>query len=156
MADVCISYDGESAESVARQICETLEKDGISCWYMGRDMRKGALRGVIAEEIQDCRVFLVILSAKALQSAYVKAEIALAAQGFGDNREQGLIAFLVDDGVADDARKGAYLQRFLLVDGCPPDAENLRKLKNAVLLRTFPKGYGPASAARSRVRAAYL
>lgn len=140
MADVCISYDEKSAESVARQIANALEKDGISCWYVGRDMEKGALRGAITEAIEDCRVFLLILSEKAMKSAYVKAEIALAEGGFDDGKERKLIAFRIDDSGA-EAQLGEFLDElrarddfpsdiapFQIADGCPLNME-LWKLK---------------------------
>ena len=144
MADVCISYDEKSAESVARQISATLERDGISCWYVGRDMEKGALRGAITEAIEDCCVFLLILSERSIHSEYVKNEIALAVRGFDDNRKRELIAFRVDN-VNAEAQLDAFLDElrarddfpsniapFQVADGCPPDAEHIGTLLKQV------------------------
>ena len=128
MADVFISYDEDSAESVARQIAETLEADGISCWYVGRDMEKGALRGVITEAIEDCRVFLLILNEKAIKSAYVQTETALAFRRMERNEKVALRLFRVED----CSLKGSAIEYYLIsqdiIDGCPPDAEHIQAL----------------------------
>lgn len=137
MADVCISYDEDSAESVARQISGALEKSGISCWYMGRDMEKGALRGAITEAIEDCRVFLLILSEQSIHSEYVKNEIALAVRGFDDSRKRELVALRVDDGDA-EAQLDAFLDELRARDDFPLNiapfqiAENLEALKTRI------------------------
>ena len=128
MADVCISYDEKSAESVARQVAETLERSGISCWYVGRDMEKGLLRGAITQAIRDCRVFLLVLSEKAMKSAYVKAEIALAVGGFDDNRKRELVAFRVDD-VGAEGQLNAFLDELRARDDFPSDIAPFRILE---------------------------
>ena len=141
MADVFISYDENSAGDIVRQISETLEKDGISCWYAGRDMKKDALRGVTTKAIRDCRVFLLVLNENALKSAYVQSEIALVTQGFGDERKQELVAFRVDSDVSVETRLDAFLEQlrarddfsstfghFRIMDGCPPDELRIANL----------------------------
>lgn len=123
MADVYISYDEKTAENIVRQISEALEKDGISCWYAGRDMEKDELRGVITEAIENCRAFLLILNKSALQSAYVQSEIALAVQGFGDEKDRKLIAFRTDE--CDVSANPRILSHFQIINGFPLDSDKI-------------------------------
>ena len=135
MADVCISYDEDSAENVARQVAEALESDGISCWYVGRDMEKGLLRGAITKAIRDCRVFLLILSEQSIHSEYVKNEIALALQGFDDNRKRELVAFRVDNSNA-ETQLNAFLDKLQARDDFPSNIAPFQIAWNMEALKT--------------------
>ena len=97
MADVFISYSMRSAGKVVQKISETLERDGISCWYAGRDMPPGAFADSATREIDDCRVLLAILNQESIHSAHVATELALAFDRFNDGQQIELIPFLIDN-----------------------------------------------------------
>ena len=125
MADVFISYDENSAGDIVRQISETLERGGISCWYAGRDMEKGELRGVVTEAIEDCRIFLLLLNENALKSAYVQSEIALVVRGFDDGKARKRIALRTDNAPV-DAQLSEFLERLQARDDFPSDIKPFR------------------------------
>ena len=139
MADVFISYHMESAGEVVRRIGAVLEADGVSCWYAERDMTLGAFVGEIAEEIENCKVFLLVLNKESFHSAYVAAELALAFDRYAhDCRQIALIPFRIDQ---TDIRKGdnricktiwLYTIQFPYIDGVPPDAAHIRTLAGNV------------------------
>ena len=121
MADVFISYDENSAGDIVRQISETLERGGISCWYAGRDMEKGELRGVVTEAIEDCRIFLLLLNENALKSAYVQTEVALVVRGFDDGKARNRIALRTDNAPV-DAQLSKFLERLEARDDFPSNS----------------------------------
>ena len=84
MADVFISYHEKSSGDIAKQIAEALNDVGVSCWYAEKDMPTGAdFARVIPEEINRCKIFLLILDDGATQSRHVESELGLA---FGGDR----------------------------------------------------------------------
>ena len=140
MADVFLSYAGDSGRARAEQIARHLEETGISCWYADRDIPPGVdmFAGFMTRAIRECRVFLLILNQEAARSAYVQSESALALRRILNYENLTLLAFRVDDvdTRADDFR--LYdLPRFQIVDGCAPDA--LRKLGSQIARIVGPK-----------------
>ena len=139
MADVFISYHMKSAGEVAQRIGAALEADGISCWYAGRDMKLGAFAGVIVEEIEACKVFLLILDEQSFHSAHVANEIALAFDRYAHDKPQiEIIPFLIDPAIQ---RKGNdrisktiryYAIQFSYMDGVPPDEAHIRALAEKI------------------------
>lgn len=139
MADVFISYHMESAGEVVRRIAEALERDGVSCWYAERDMTPGAFAGVIVEEIEACKVFLLILNEQSFHSAHVANEIALAFDHYAhDGGQIALIPFRIDQ---TNLRKGDsrickaiwyYTIQFPYIDGVPPDVAHIWLLVESV------------------------
>lgn len=139
MADVFISYHMKSASEDVRRIAGALERDGISCWYAERDMTPGAFAGEITEEIEKCKVFLLILNKESFHSAHVASELALAFDRYAhDSRQIALIPFRIDQ---TDLRKGDnricktiryYTIQFPYIDGFPPDAAHIRALTGNV------------------------
>lgn len=139
MADVFISYHMNSAGEVVCEICDTLERDGISCWYADRDMSLGAFAGTATQEIEACKIFLLILNKESSHSAHVAAETALAFDRYAhDSRQIELIPFLIDQ---TDLRKEKdrisksiryYTILFPSVDGVPPDDAHIQALKGKI------------------------
>ena len=139
MADVFISYHMESAGEVVRQIAEALERDGVSCWYAGRDMEFGAFAGVIVEQIEACKVFLAVLNRDALCSAHVAAEFALAFQRYNeDDKQIRLVPFMIDQTKFNEINSpncdsiGYCAALFSQIDGVPPDEAHIRALAEKI------------------------
>lgn len=79
MADVFISYHEKSAGDMAQQIADALENIGISCWYARRDMPPGGdFARNIPPQINECRLFLLLLNEDVYQSRHVENEVGLA------------------------------------------------------------------------------
>ena len=93
MADVFISYHVASAAGVVRQIAEQLRKRGVTYWHSEGDMKPGFdFAQVAPQEIEDCKVFLLILDEGAVNSIHVGTELALA---FDRIHEISIIPFRV-------------------------------------------------------------
>ena len=75
MADVFISYCRAGTSNLARQIAQRLDELGISCWYDTKSVNVGGIADFITREIQDCKVFLLLLDESANASSYVFAEV---------------------------------------------------------------------------------
>ena len=137
MADVFISYhENANTENIVRRIAEKLEESGISCWYAGRDSLPGFYAKDIGQEIQSCKVFLLILNEEANQSRDVLSEVS-----FAFNHDVTILPFRVDDCALDDDLL-YYLAVFTVANGNPPNAQNIGDLTKRIrnlLARTAPK-----------------
>ena len=72
---VYISYASED-EDAARLLCEKLEAAGISVWYADRDIKPGEfIPGEIAKAIEQCSVFIILLSKFSAESESLKDEL---------------------------------------------------------------------------------
>jgi hypothetical protein len=75
---VFISYSSDD-RAVAEKVCRLLERDGITCWIAPRDISPGHDYGEqIIDAIQSTRVMVLILSANANASVFVKKEVERA------------------------------------------------------------------------------
>lgn len=76
--DVFISYSSRN-KPTALALCHVLEEHRIKCWIAPRDIPPGADYGdVIDEAIVACRLFVLVFSAPASISQWVKGELNLA------------------------------------------------------------------------------
>lgn len=75
--DVFISYTSAN-KSIADQMCNQLENNGIRVWYAPRDIVSKDYAGAIVNAINQARVFSLILGGKSSHSDHVLNEIALA------------------------------------------------------------------------------
>lgn len=122
MADVFISYSKGQADNIAQQIADTLNRAGISCWYMGRDSRHGRYPGKITQAIRECSVFVLILNHKSNKSKDVLSEVNIA---FKYERE--IIPFHIDDcEMSDDLFY--HLSPFTTINASPPDEQRVQEL----------------------------
>ena len=120
MADVFISYHEASEGELAEQLADTLERAGISCWYMGRDSID-AYAGQITREIRACAVFVLILDKGSNQSKHVQNEVSIAFQ-----EEKRLLPFRMDScELSDDLRY--YLNRFTVIKANLPDERRVER-----------------------------
>lgn len=78
-----ISYSSKD-KNIADNLCFKLENKGIAVWYAPRDV-KGAYAEDIANAIDACTHFIVILSQNSMQSQHVLNEIDLAFQALPNN-----------------------------------------------------------------------
>jgi hypothetical protein len=77
--DAFISHAAEDA-AVAAAIIEHIEDDGLACWIAPRDVRPGCeYASEIIDGIESCAVFVLMLSAAANLSPFVKREVERAA-----------------------------------------------------------------------------
>ena len=75
---VFISYSSKD-KNIADHLCHKLEQNGFPVWYAPRDC-KGPYARAIAEAIEKCSHFVIILSQNSLASEHVLNEIDLAFQ----------------------------------------------------------------------------
>ncbi len=115
--DVFISHATED-HAVATQVCDLLEQRGARCWIAPRNVSAGVMWDeAILDAIEGSRVFLLILSAHANESSYVKNEVNRAfAEGIP------IIAFRIED-VQPGRSLQLYLARHHWMDAFPPPLE---------------------------------
>ena len=105
MADVFISYHrSESASALVARIVGELESAGISCWYDTKDPKLGYFTDVIAEEIEQCKVFILLWDKGANESRYCISETHYA---FSYAKNALIVPFQV--GKFERSRKLAFL-----------------------------------------------
>ncbi len=75
---IFLSYSSED-KVVADAVCAGLESQGIRCWIAPRDVGPGQdWAATIVDAIEDCRVFVIILSAGSNKSSQVLREVERA------------------------------------------------------------------------------
>jgi hypothetical protein len=76
--DVFISHSTDD-KLVALALCNKLESAGVRCWIAPRDVGPGAEWGKsIVDAISECRIMLLVFSAKANESRHIHREIQTA------------------------------------------------------------------------------
>lgn len=138
--DVFISYHTQSAGRIVEQLCEALEKIGISCWYAPRDVGPKYAQSIV-EAIRGCRVFLLVLNKESNLSEHVLNEINCAFDRFKNHEDITLLPFRIDDcQLSDDVYY--YLGRIHIMEGMlPPDVLRIKELidRISVLLGISPE-----------------
>ena len=90
--DIFISYSSED-KTVADAVCAGLEAQGTRCWIAPRDVGPGQdWASTIVDAIQDCRIFVIILSSGANKSSQVLREVERAV-----NAGKVVIPFRIED-----------------------------------------------------------
>ena len=135
MADVFIAYHEKSAGIIARKIADTLEKNGVSCWYAERDINPGSdFAGVITRAIRDCKIFLIVFNQEACNSRHMESELALAFRRIMNYENLTVLPFQIDNyNLKNNDALSYYLSRVQIIDGCPPDEEHIRDLAKRVV-----------------------
>jgi len=89
---VFISHSSADKE-IAEQVCEYLEKHGVLCWIAPRDVTPGKNYGAaIIDAIDECRVFVLILSSESNKSRQVVREVERAA-----STDSVILPFRIED-----------------------------------------------------------
>jgi hypothetical protein len=90
--DVFISYSSLNSK-IADTLCYNLENNNIRCWIAHRDIIPGKdYAEAIIEGLNECHVFLLVLSAFASESPQVSREIERAV-----SKNKKIIAFRIED-----------------------------------------------------------
>lgn len=89
--DVYICYDERDLET-AKQVCDTLEGNGLSCWLKNRDAGVKHMVDEIMEAIKKARVMVLLYSKNSKQSNFVNNEVDIA---FADKRS--ILVYQIDE-----------------------------------------------------------
>ena len=96
--EVFISYHEKSAGKLAADIANKLESVGISCWYTQRDLPPGeSFANWIPLQIQDCKVFLLILNEGTNHSRHIENEVTLAFRRLNNAEDITLFPYRIED-----------------------------------------------------------
>src|ERR1035437_957807 len=80
MSDIFISYSRKDSAQ-AEQLAEQLTSAGLSCWIDKSGIEAAtSWSGEITQAINDCRVFVVLLSSFSIASSNVSKEVSLASE----------------------------------------------------------------------------
>lgn len=117
MRDVFISYKsndpelGNNDETVANELCRSLEANGITCWIAPRDIEPGVRYGrAIMEAINSCKVMVVVFSRHANVSEHIANEVDAVFA-----RKIDIIPFNID-GTRPGLELDYYLRRMQWID----------------------------------------
>ena len=91
MADIFVSY-GRSTETQAKQVAEALREAGYSVWRDDELPAHRAYSDVIEERLRSAKAVVVLWSAEAARSQWVRAEADIA-------REAGTLVQVTVDGI---------------------------------------------------------
>jgi TolB-like protein/Tfp pilus assembly protein PilF len=108
MGAVFLSYASQDSDA-AKRICDALRAAGIEVWFDQSELRGGdAWDRQIREQIHDCRLFVLVISAntEARDEGYFRREWALAVDRTRDMDEKKafLLPVVIDDTVERSAR----------------------------------------------------
>lgn len=133
MADVFIGYAAED-ENVARMLSDALEGTGLSLWYAGRDMEPGDFIPLsIAQAIQQCRAFVVILSKFSVCSEYLLSEMQYATKARYEGAGMMFLFPLVVNREGKSALSERIMKENLWFDATvPPLQERLREFAQRI------------------------
>ena len=118
--DVFISYEHQS-KSIADNICAVLEARGIRCWYAPRDVYVDYATSIV-EEIEKCRVFVLVLNSNSSESPHVLNEVEMAYKRIL-NGEITIVPFKVDEGILSKAME-YYVKRLHWIDAVSAPLEH--------------------------------
>lgn len=94
--DVFISHHTSSSIHIVEAIVNKLEGLGVRCWYAPRDTQ-GAYAGSIADAINSCKVFLLILNKPSSYSFDVLNEINMVSERLRNSQNVVVIPFHTAD-----------------------------------------------------------
>lgn len=89
---VFISHSSADRQ-IAEKVCAYLEQNGVPCWIAPRDVTPGKNYGAaIVDAIDECRVFVIILSSRSNKSRQVMREVERAA-----STDSVILPFRIED-----------------------------------------------------------
>lgn len=142
--DVFISYHTESSQQIADAIVNKLESKGIRCWYAPRNVQN-AYGGSIANAINSCKVFLLILNRSASESVHVLNEISMATDRLNRGEDIKIIPFHVADQQIEPEAK-FFISRLHWIDAMtPPMEEHIDKLAELITNMLSPPAHMPST-----------
>ena len=116
MADVFISHHTDSAGEIAAKIHDALEKEGISCFLAQRDTGGGVYSVTIAEALETCKIFLLLLNDEAQNSTYVLNEVSIAVDRHSHEKNIEILPVKIGDFPLSGQIK-LYINAFQIQDG---------------------------------------
>jgi len=125
--DVFVSYSSDD-HAAAMDVCAHLEQRGLQCWIASRDIPSGAeWDEAIVEAVETSRALVVLLSARANESPFVKTEVSRAF-----SRRVPVFTFRIED-VLPARSLDLYLTRRHWTDGFPgPVGQRLDRLADGI------------------------
>lgn len=125
--DVFISYSSHD-KAIADAICSKLENSNIRCWIAPRDILPGIEFGeAIINAIADCRILLLVFSAKANDSPYIRKEVERAV-----GKGKIIIPFRIEDILPTKAMEFVLSDTQWLDAISPPLELHIDKLTNTI------------------------
>ena len=116
--DVFVSHHTRSSLHIVEGIVNRLEGTGLKCWYAPRDTQ-GHYAGSIADAIDTCSVFLLVLNKPASESFHVLNELELVCDRLANGESVHVIPFHVADlDISRDARY--YIKRMHWIEAIDP------------------------------------
>jgi hypothetical protein len=95
---VFISYSGKDID-VANAVCKALEAENVICWIAPRDILPGEeYADAIIEALNNCQLFLVILSEESNSSPQVRREVERAV-----SKNLSILTFRIDNAILSKA-----------------------------------------------------
>jgi hypothetical protein len=121
--EIFISYSAKDV-TIAEAVCKRLEKEGLSCWIAPRDVTPGVKYAeAIIDAINNCRVFLLILSATSNDSPQVEMEVDRAA-----SKNITILSFRIDQVVLSKTMEYYLSSRHWLDASIRPRENHLQTL----------------------------
>ncbi len=125
--DVFISYSSHD-KAIADAICSKLENSKVRCWIAPRDILPGVEFGeAIIDALVDCRILLLVFSAKANNSPQVRREVERAV-GHG----KIIVPFRIEDILPTKAMEFALFNTHWLDAMSPPLELHIDKLTDTI------------------------
>ena len=116
--DVFVSHHTSTSLHIVEGIVNKLEGTGLKCWYAPRDTQ-GHYAGSIADAIDTCSVFLLVLNKPASESFHVLNELELVCDRLAKGESVHVIPFHVADlDISRDARY--YIKRMHWIEAIDP------------------------------------
>lgn len=116
--DIFVSHHTSSSLHIVEAIVNKLEGCGLKCWYAPRDTQ-GHYAGSIADAIDSCAVFLLVLNKPASESFHVLNELELVCDRLARGESVHVIPFHVaDQDISRDARY--YIKRMHWIEAVKP------------------------------------
>lgn len=116
--DVFVSHHTSSSLHIVEGIVNKLEGTGLKCWYAPRDTQ-GHYAGSIADAVDTCSVFLLVLNKPASESFHVLNELELVCDRLAKGESVHVIPFHVADlDISRDARY--YIKRMHWIEAIEP------------------------------------
>ena len=120
--DVFISYSTKN-KKIAHDICQVLEKNGLSCWIAPRNIASGRnYVDEISDGIKSTKIVVLVFSQDAQESKYVNNEVIMA---FSYNKP--ILSYNIDETEPNDIM-GYYLKVAQWLPAYADPKEGMRKL----------------------------
>jgi hypothetical protein len=124
---VFISYSAKDID-VANAVCKALEAEDVICWIAPRDILPGEeYADAIIEALNNCQLFLVILSEESNSSPQVRREVERAV-----SKNLSILTFRIDNAILSKAMEYYLSNRHWLDASKTAFSNQLQSLQSAV------------------------